>query len=62
MISSVGGALIGFFIGQQFDGTTVPMTLGFTVCGLATIAMVLWTESGRLFSGHEADSAQARLT
>ena len=27
VISSVGGALIGFFIGQQFNGTTVPMTL-----------------------------------
>ena len=59
VISSVGGTLIGFFIGQQFDGTTVPMTLGFTVCGLATIAIVLWTERGRLFSGHEAASAEA---
>lgn len=57
VISSVGGALIGFFIGQQFNGTTVPMTLGFTVCGLATIAIVLWTERGRLFVGREEASA-----
>ena len=56
-VLTVGGALIGFFIGQQFNGTTVPMTLGFTVCGLATIAIVLWTERGRLFVGREEASA-----
>lgn len=50
----MGRALIGFFIGQQFDGTTVPMTLGFTVCGLATIAIALWTERGQLFVAAEA--------
>ncbi len=53
VISSVGGALIGFFIGQQFNGTTVPMTLGFTICGLAALAIVLWTERGQLFVAKE---------
>ncbi len=24
----VGGSLIGYFIGQHFNGTTVPMSLG----------------------------------
>jgi MFS family permease len=29
-ITTFGGALIGLFIGQQFDGTTGPLILGFT--------------------------------
>src|SRR5690606_26849911 len=48
-VSTIGGALIGSFIGQQFDGTVGPMTLGFTVCGALAIAIVFWTEGGRLF-------------
>jgi DHA1 family bicyclomycin/chloramphenicol resistance-like MFS transporter len=48
-VSTIGGALIGFFIGQAFDGTTVPLTLGFTVCGVASLLIVLATERGRLF-------------
>ena len=50
VISAVGGALIGFFIGQHFDGSTAPLTLGFTLCGLTAIGIVLWTERGRLFT------------
>jgi DHA1 family bicyclomycin/chloramphenicol resistance-like MFS transporter len=48
-VSTTGGALIGFLIGQQFDGTTGPLTLGFAACGVAALAVVLWTEKGRLF-------------
>jgi DHA1 family bicyclomycin/chloramphenicol resistance-like MFS transporter len=47
--TTVGGAVIGSAIGQMFDGTTVPLTIGFVVCGLASLALVLWTEKGRLF-------------
>jgi DHA1 family bicyclomycin/chloramphenicol resistance-like MFS transporter len=49
VVTTVGGALIGFAIGQQFDGTAVPLTVGFTACGLAALAVVLITERGRLF-------------
>ena len=48
-VTTVGGALIGFYVGQQFDGTVVPLTVGFTVCGLAALAIVFVTEGGRLF-------------
>jgi DHA1 family bicyclomycin/chloramphenicol resistance-like MFS transporter len=48
-VTTVGGALIGFFIGQHFDGSTVPLMLGFTACGLLSLAMVFVAESGRLF-------------
>ena len=52
-VTTTGGALIGFGIGQLFDGTTVPLTLGFTACGLSALAVVLWTEHGRLFRSTE---------
>ena len=53
LITTVGGALIGFFIGQQYDGSTLPMSLGFVVCGLGALAFVLWAEKGRLFRRHD---------
>jgi MFS transporter, DHA1 family, multidrug resistance protein len=46
--STTGAALVGFFIGQQFDGTTVPLTLGYFGCGLAVLAVVTITEKGRI--------------
>jgi DHA1 family bicyclomycin/chloramphenicol resistance-like MFS transporter len=49
LVVNVGGALIGIFIGQRFDGTAVPMTLGSIACGCAALAMVLMAERGRLF-------------
>ncbi|HWT50996.1 MAG TPA: multidrug effflux MFS transporter [Caulobacter sp.] len=48
-ITTVGGALAGFLIGQLFDGTTVPLTLGFTAFGVAGLITVLATEKGKLF-------------
>lgn len=51
-ISVVGGALLGSFIGQHFDGTTVPLLLGFRGLGLLALFAVLWTEHGRLFQPH----------
>jgi DHA1 family bicyclomycin/chloramphenicol resistance-like MFS transporter len=48
-ISTTGGALLGFALGQQFDGTTVPLGIGFTVLALLSIGCVLFAEQGRLF-------------
>lgn len=48
-VTTVGGALLGFFIGQHFDGTVVPITLGFALCGLVALGIVLVAEKGRLF-------------
>jgi DHA1 family bicyclomycin/chloramphenicol resistance-like MFS transporter len=47
LITTVGGALIGFAIGQQFDGTTIPFLVGFTLCGGAALAMAYWANRGR---------------
>lgn len=54
-ISNVGGALVGVVIGQAFNGTTLPVALGFVVCGLASLTIVLLIERGRLFVPHHSD-------
>ncbi|WP_235519469.1 MULTISPECIES: multidrug effflux MFS transporter [unclassified Caulobacter] len=58
-ITTIGGALCGFVIGQLFDGTTVPLTLGFTGFGLAGLLMVLATEKGKLFQTGAVSPAPA---
>ena len=49
-VSTVGGALIGFAIGQGYNGTDVPLTIGFLACGVLALVTVLLTENGKLFS------------
>jgi DHA1 family bicyclomycin/chloramphenicol resistance-like MFS transporter len=51
-MSTVGAGLIGIFIGQQFNGTIVPLTAGFALSGLAAMGVTLWTERGRLFRNY----------
>jgi len=48
-ITTLGGALLGHFMGQLFDGTTEPLGLAFAIYGLAAIACVLFAEKGRMF-------------
>jgi MFS transporter, DHA1 family, multidrug resistance protein len=43
-------ASIGAVIGQQFDGTVIPVALGFLLCGLTALALVLWCEKGKLLT------------
>jgi len=45
--------LLGGAIGQFYDGTTMPIIIGFACLGVAALAVVLWTEKGRLFQVHE---------
>ncbi|TMJ15580.1 MAG: multidrug effflux MFS transporter [Alphaproteobacteria bacterium] len=42
VFTTVGGALIGFAIGQQFDGTTLPFLAGFTISGGLGLAAAWW--------------------
>ncbi len=51
-ISTVGAALLGFFVGQSFNGTDIPLELGFITLGLSALAVVLFAEGGRLFQPH----------
>ncbi|MDR7224181.1 multidrug effflux MFS transporter [Aminobacter aminovorans] len=50
-MQTLGGGMIGAAIGQSFDGTTVPLAIGF--CGVASVGlvMVLIAEKGKLFRG-----------
>jgi DHA1 family bicyclomycin/chloramphenicol resistance-like MFS transporter len=47
---TIGGALLGLIIGQSFDGTQLPFLIGCAMCGSLGLAIVLWTERGRLFA------------
>jgi len=55
-ISTFSGALIGAFIGRQFNGTTVPLAAGGMCCGFASLGFVLLAEKGRLFRAHHSSS------
>ena len=48
-VTTVGGALLGFYIGQHYDGTATPVVVGYAVLGFVAILIVLATERGRLF-------------
>lgn len=48
-IQTVGGALIGSYTGQHFDGTTVPTATGYFVMGVLALICILVAERGRLF-------------
>jgi MFS transporter, DHA1 family, multidrug resistance protein len=48
-VQTVGGAVLGTYIGQQFNGTLVPNAAGYTVMGLLALTCVLVAEKGKLF-------------
>ncbi len=43
-------AIVGAFIGQQFESSPAPVALGFAICGLTALALILIGEKGRLFT------------
>jgi DHA1 family bicyclomycin/chloramphenicol resistance-like MFS transporter len=55
-ISTFSGALVGILIGEQFNGTTVPLAAGALCCGLVSLGFVLLAEKGRLFRAHHSSS------
>jgi DHA1 family bicyclomycin/chloramphenicol resistance-like MFS transporter len=48
--ATIIGALIGLTIGQSFDGTQLPFLIGSALSGAVALALVLWTERGKLFA------------
>jgi MFS transporter, DHA1 family, multidrug resistance protein len=51
-ITTLLGIGIGTKMGQDFDGTLLPFATGFFLCTLASLAVVLVVEKGRLFKPH----------
>ncbi|MDO9428289.1 MAG: multidrug effflux MFS transporter [Methylobacterium sp.] len=49
--TTILGALCGFLIGQAFDGTVLPIGLGYAGLGGLALLVVAWTEHGRLYRG-----------
>jgi DHA1 family bicyclomycin/chloramphenicol resistance-like MFS transporter len=57
-VQTVGGALIGGYIGLLFDGTTIPAAAGYFSMGVLALVCILVAENGRLF-GVGAQYAEA---
>jgi MFS transporter, DHA1 family, multidrug resistance protein len=58
-VGTIGAALVGFLIGQSFNGTAGPFLWGTAACGAACLALVLMTEPRRLFAPIRIDAAGA---
>jgi DHA1 family bicyclomycin/chloramphenicol resistance-like MFS transporter len=52
-ITTLLGIAIGSAIGQAYDGTLLPFAIGFFLCTLAALAVVLVVERGRLFRSRQ---------
>ena len=50
VIGTLGATIIGFFIGQSFDGTATPYLLGTAACMALGFVAVVLTEPKRLFA------------
>ena len=66
LLSTVVGALVGLVIGQLFNGSTIPMVAGFTICGALGLAVAHWANAGlpphaRNESAELSESAEAPL-
>jgi DHA1 family bicyclomycin/chloramphenicol resistance-like MFS transporter len=48
-VQTAGGALVGAVLDRAFDGTILPMAVGFVACGVVALSLVTWAERGRLF-------------
>ena len=53
-IVSIGAVIVGSMIGQSFDGTTMPLAVGYLAIGIAVLAVVWIIERGQLFTGRMA--------
>jgi DHA1 family bicyclomycin/chloramphenicol resistance-like MFS transporter len=58
LYTTLAGTLLGLLIGQAFDGTVIPLGVGFLLLGVVGLLVVLWTERGRLFRPQSADPAE----
>jgi len=57
-LQTLGGGLIGAYIGLSFDGTVVPLAIGYFVSGVGGLALVLIAENGRLFQARHQPTAR----
>ncbi|MEP0454678.1 MAG: multidrug effflux MFS transporter [Roseibium sp.] len=48
-VTTLGGAILGYIMGQYFNGTTQPLGFAFAVYGLGALASILIAEKGNMF-------------
>lgn len=58
VIGTVGAAMIGYAIGQGFDGTVLPFLSGMAACAIIGLVLIVLTEPNRLFAGPSAGGEQ----
>jgi DHA1 family bicyclomycin/chloramphenicol resistance-like MFS transporter len=58
VVGTVGAAIIGFFIGQAFNGTATPFLVGVALCAAAAFVIVLLTEPKQLFAAIRVDGGE----
>ena len=56
VVGTLGAAIIGFAIGQAFDGTLRPYLIGCAGCALGGLIIIVLTEPKRLFAPIRIDS------
>jgi DHA1 family bicyclomycin/chloramphenicol resistance-like MFS transporter len=61
VVSTIGGAAIGFMIGQAFNGTAKPFLIGVAVSALLAFLAVLATEPRRMFARLEPTAPLAHI-
>ncbi len=55
VIGTLGAAILGFAIGQAFDGTPTPFLVGTALCATLGFVVIALTEPKRLFAPMQAD-------
>jgi len=55
VFGTLGAAVIGFAIGQAFDGTPIPFVVGTAVCAVLGFGVIILTEPRKLFAAIKTD-------
>ncbi len=50
VVTTAGGAIGGGLVGYAYNGTVTPLATAFALGGLMSLAILYWTEKGRLFT------------
>jgi DHA1 family bicyclomycin/chloramphenicol resistance-like MFS transporter len=58
VVGTIGGASLGYVIGQSFDGTATPFIVGTAACGATAMAVIALTEPRRMFAQKEAGASE----
>lgn len=57
VVATMGAAILGFAIGQSFDGTVGPYLIGCALAGVGGLTIIILTEPKRLFAPIRIDSS-----